>query len=115
MGEVHEAQEVFDALVSVENGRHEFAGRLARVAADGAIALGFPSAPLEGGSVQRQGGLGVDADVDRLTAMVVADLDAGGGGDAGFQFNPPADLAGEVILALLQFHEVQWVRMSLTL
>ena len=77
--------------------------------------LGFPSAPLKVGRVQRQGGLGVDADVDRLTAVVVADLDVGGGGDAGFQFNPPADLAGEVTWALLQFHEVQWVRMSLTL
>ena len=57
----------------------------------------------------------MNADVDRLTAVVIADLDAGGGGDAGFQLNPPADLAGEVILVLLQFHEVQWVRMSLTL
>jgi hypothetical protein len=37
----HEAEEAGNALIAVEDGRDEFAGRLAGIAADGTVALGF--------------------------------------------------------------------------
>ena len=54
---------------------------------------------LEAGGVDGERVALVDAHLDRVAAVVAADVHAGGGGDPGFQLDPPPDLAGLVVLS----------------
>ncbi len=86
--------EVFYPGVAVEDGGNEFAGHLAHIAADGAVAFCFPGVAVECGRVERQGSGGIQTDTYRATVVIGTDGDTAGVRDAGFDFDAPLDGGG---------------------